>query len=207
MCGRLWLQNKLEYKNYFGFNEQEVQILPEGEIFPSQKTGSIIQTGKERKLNLMQFGMFPSWSKSLLINARRENLMTSKLWKPSIETRRCLVPASAFFEWQTVDGQKIKWKIALKGSDLFCFAGIYDTVRDKKNNEIVSFAILTEPANKLMRHIHNHGENKHRQPVIVMEEQYSQWLDTSRPAERILESVGTYSEDILEAEPEKDGLF
>lgn len=207
MCGRLWLQNKLEYKNYFGFNEQEVQILPEGEIFPSQKTGSVIQTGKERRLSLMQFGMFPSWSKSLLINARRENVLSSKFWKLSIENRRCLVPASAFFEWQTLNGKKTKWKIALKGSDLFCFAGIYDTVRDKNNNEIVSFAILTEPANKLMRHIHNFGENKHRQPVIVMEEDYNEWLDTQRHAERVLDSIGTYSEDILDAEPEKEGLF
>lgn len=207
MCGRLWLQNKLGYKNYFGFPEQETFELPEGEIFPSQKTGSVIQTGKDRKLNLMQFGMFPSWSKSLLINARRENLLTSKFWKPSIEKRRCLIPASGFFEWQMSEGKKVKWKIGLKGSDLFCLAGIYDLIKDRNGKQNLCFAILTEPANSLMKHIHNHGENRYRQPVIIPEEQFSLWLDNDEPAEKVLGNIGTYSEDLLDAKPLKEGLF
>ena len=205
MCGRYGVSTIEQLANRFKF---EIRTASKSgyEVFPSQSVPVILQeTGLV--LDSLKWGLSPVWSKSLLINARRENLLTSKFWKPSIQNRRCLVPASAFFEWQTLNGKKTKWKIALKGSDLFCFAGIYDTVRDKNNNEIVSFAILTEPANPLMKHIHNAGENKHRQPVIVMEEDYNFWLDTSRPAERVLESVGTYSEDILNAEPEREGLF
>ena len=90
---------------------------------------------------------------------------------------------------------------------MFCFAGIYDLITDKNEKQALSFAILTEPANKLMRHIHNFGDNKHRQPVIVMDEQYSLWLDVKEPAERVLDSIGTYSENILDASPEREGLF
>ena len=206
MCGRYGASTVEQIANRFKIEIRTTEYRSGLEVFPSQSVPVIMQeTGLV--LDSMKWGMFPSWSKSLLINARRENLLTSKFWKPSIQNRRCLVPASAFFEWQTLNGKKTKWKIALKGSDLFCFAGIYDTVRDKNNNEIVSFAILTEPANPLMKHIHNFGDNKHRQPVIVMDEQYNEWLDTKRPAEKVLDSIGTYSEDILDASPEKDGLF
>ena len=206
MCGRYGASTVEQIANRFKAEIRMTENKTGFEVFPSQSVPVILQeTGLV--LDSLKWGLSPVCSKSLLINARRENLMTSKFWKPSIETRRCLVPASAFFEWQTIDGKKVKWKIGLKGSDLFCFAGIYDTVRDKTGNEKLSFAILTEPANKLMKHIHNFGENKHRQPVIVMEENYNEWLDVSGPAERVLESVGTYSEDLLEAEPEREGLF
>ena len=206
MCGRYGASTVEQIANRFKIEIRTTEYRSGLEVFPSQSVPVILQeTGLV--LDSLKWGLSPVWSKSLLINARRENLMTSKFWKPSIETRRCLVPASAFFEWQTIDGKKVKWKIGLKGSDLFCFAGIYDTVRDKNNNEIVSFAILTEPANPLMKHIHNFGDNKHRQPVIVMDEQYNEWLDTKRPAEKVLDSIGTYSEDLLEAEPEREGLF
>lgn len=206
MCGRYGATTIEQITNRFKTDIRITEIKSGFEVFPSQSVPVIMQeTGLI--LDSMKWGMFPSWSKSLLINARRENLMTSKFWKPSVQQRRCLVPASCFYEWQTVDGKKTKWKIGLKGSDLFCFAGIYDLITDKNGQQALSFAILTEPANKLMRHIHNFGENKHRQPVILMDEQYSLWLDTQRPAERVLESIGTYSEDILDASPEREGLF
>lgn len=206
MCGRYGATTIEQITNRFKADIRVSEFKSGFEVFPSQSVPVIMQeTGLV--LDSFKWGMSPVWSKSLLINARRENVLSSKFWKPSIENRRCLVPASCFYEWQTVEGKKIKWQIGLKGSDLFCFAGIYDLITDKNGKESLSFAILTEPANKLMKHIHNFGDNKHRQPVIVMEENYNEWLDVSRPAERVLESVGTYSEDILDASPEKDGLF
>ena len=206
MCGRYGASTVEQITNRFKTDIRITEYKSGFEVFPSQSVPVIMQEN-DLILDSMKWGMFPSWSKSLLINARRENLMTSKFWKPSIETRRCLVPASYFYEWQTIDGKKTKWKIGLKAADLFCFAGIYDLITDKNGKQVQSFAILTEPANPLMKHIHNFGDNRHRQPVIVMEEQYNEWLDTQRPAERILENIGTYSEDILDASPEKDGLF
>lgn len=206
MCGRYGSTTVEQITNRFKTDIRVSEFKSGFEVFPSQSVPVIMQENS-LILDSMKWGMSPIWSKGLLINARRENLLTSKFWSPSVQQRRCLVPASCFFEWQTAEGKKIKWKIGLKGSDLFCFAGIYDLITDKNGKQVQSFAILTEPANKLMKHIHNHGDNKHRQPVIVMEENYAEWLDVSRPAERVLGSIGTYSEDILDASPEKDGLF
>ena len=206
MCGRYGATTIEQITNRFKTDIRITESKSGFEVFPSQSVPVLTEeTGLI--LDSMKWGMFPSWSKSLLINARRENLLSSKFWSPSVQQRRCLIPASCFYEWQTVDGKKTKWKIALKGSDLFCFAGIYDLITDKNEKQALSFAILTEPANKLMRHIHNFGDNKHRQPVIVMDEQYSLWLDVKEPAERVLDSIGTYSENILDASPEREGLF
>lgn len=209
MCGRYFF-NGLPVSDFpdFRIEISEIQDFPAGEVFPSQNVPIFREQDEHNEICMMQWGMYPDWSKSLLINARKENLLSSKFWSPSAHSRRCLIPASGFFEWQTVNGQKIKWEIRLKGSDFFCFAGIFDLIKDrKKGSNILSCVILTEPANPLMRHIHNHGDNKHRQPVIIPQEQYSLWLDGSRPADKVLESIGTYSEDILDAAPEKDGLF
>jgi putative SOS response-associated peptidase YedK len=105
---------------------------------------------------------------------------------------RCLIPATAFYEWQKQKaGAKQPYAIRLTGSDLFAFAGLWETwTNHESGEEVESCAILTTGANELMKPIHD------RMPVILPEEAYSAWLE--QPDAALLQP---YPADRMEAIP------
>lgn len=109
----------------------------------------------------MCWGLRTTWSDKPLINARTETLLEKPTFQ-SLYNSRCLIPASAWFEWRTDDGEKYKNRISVKNSPLFALAAIH------QNNR---FCILTCPANDQVTHIH------HRMPVILKPDDYQDWLD------------------------------
>ena len=88
--------------------------------------------------------------------------------------QRCIISASAFFEWRGSPGEKVKYRIARKDSELFGFAGLYDTWHDPDDplgGELTTCAIITTQPNDLVALIHN------RMPVILLPEDEDHWLD------------------------------
>ena len=152
----------------------------------------------------MRFGLFPSWSKKPIINARVENLVSSKLWKSHIIKNRCIVVASYFYEWQDTGNKKtVPWIIRKKESEYVYFAALYAEEFDKKRNlAIKSFAIITQNANSLMMKIHNHGVNKFRQPVLLDDNQLDRWLDFRlQNLDDIMPCIRNYEADEINARP------
>lgn len=125
------------------------------------------------------------------LNATSEKLLESKMFRNAALNRRCLVPASHFFEWRSykpVSAKKeIKYPycIEVKNKDYFFMAGIWQPFADTETGETMdSFAIVTTKANALMEQVHN---SKKRMPVILPDELALKWLDNQLTEDEIKE--------------------
>jgi putative SOS response-associated peptidase YedK len=131
-----------------------------------------------REMVLMRWGLIPFFTKQLsdvkgvsTINARAETIRTSAIWREPFRKRRCLVPASAFYEWKRLDAKtKQPYAFTLPDSSLFAFAGVWDAWKDAHGHWLQSFAIVTTEANELMSQVHT------RMPVILHPRDYDRWL-------------------------------
>ena len=141
----------------------------------------VIRESKEdstRELVMMRWGLIPFFTKQLsdvkgmtAINAKAETVRTSPTWREPFKKRRCLIPASGFYEWQTIDAKTKKpFVIALTDTPLFAFAGLWDAWKDEHGGWLQSFSIVTTEANELMSSIHT------RMPVILHSCDYDRWL-------------------------------
>ncbi len=134
---------------------------------------------------------FPLVSKTL--NARAETIITAPTWREPFKKRRCLVPASAFYEWPK-EGRTPKQPYAfeLSNGDLFAFVGLWDAWKDGQGHWLRSFAIVTTEANKLMARIHP------RMPVILYARDYDRWLDREETERLPLDLLRPFESDTME---------
>jgi putative SOS response-associated peptidase YedK len=108
--------------------------------------------------------------KPMCANARAETLATTATFREAFRRRRCLVPASHFFEWTGPKGAKVMWRFERTGADLFCFAGLWDRA-ETSDGTLESFTIVTTAAGTDCAPYHD------RQPVILDPSQWARWLD------------------------------
>lgn len=131
----------------------------------------------------MRWGLLPNWYKAgnwmdfaaKTLNARLETSTEKASFKHLINSHRCLVPSSGFFEWQTNGKQKIPFFVKDAQQEVFSIAGIHDTwLNPSTGVKVKTFTILTTEANALMAKIHN---TKKRMPLILTAEEEFSWLD------------------------------
>lgn len=171
MCGRFSLDMDIDsllnrYKAIKGIDT----FNPKDEIFPTDLSPIIINR-KNKELRMVKWGFMPSFTKKPIINARSETVDIKPTFQYPFYNRRCLIPATSFFEWEKVGEDKIKRKISLKGEDIFSIAGLYDIFTDDNGVRYHAFTILTTEANIEMKSIH------HRMPVILPRDKEELWLD------------------------------
>lgn len=106
-----------------------------------------------------------------LINARAETVMTKPSFRSAFKHRRCLIPATGFYEWRRDGNLKQPFHIHRPNDGLFCFAGLWECW-EKGEQPIQSTTIITTAANALMRPIHD------RMPAILPPDLFSVWLDS-----------------------------
>lgn len=142
-------------------------------------------------LQLASWGLVPSWSQDLEIrkhtlNARWETLHEKPSFRGVVQ-QRCLVPATAFFEWKWLNAKgtkKEKFQIGMGGVEIFTLAGLWDQwINTATGQSLTSFTIVTRPAQGVMCDIHN---SKLREPLALFPEEESAWLngaaiESSRP--------------------------
>lgn len=160
------------------------EMRPSYNVAPSQLTDVCRLTEKgERELVQMRWGLSPAWSASdspAPINARCETVATSPMFRRAFQSRRCLVPASGFYEWQRTGQHKQPYYIHPLNDELFFFAALWE--RSGENEGVTdTFTILTTGPNQLMANIHN------RMPVIIRAADIPLWLSTTQPPERLFE--------------------
>lgn len=139
-----------------------------------------------REIVLMKWGLVPSWAKDAkigasLINARAETVAEKPSFRTAFRRRRCLVPASGFYEWIRQGKSKKPFHIHRQDDAPFAFAGIWESWHHD-NQLIESFSIITTEANKLMSPIHD------RMPVVLEPDLFGEWLNPESEPE-LLESV------------------
>ena len=129
----------------------------------------------ERHLDLLQWGLVPHFTRDLKaarcpINARSETAAGSAMFRGALTSRRCLVPANASYEWQTVTGGKQPYAIARRDGTALAFAGLWAGWRSPKGETLRSFTILTTAANATMQRLHK------RMPVVLEAATWPAWL-------------------------------
>ena len=156
------------------------------------------------RLEQFNWGLVPSWVKTTddaskirkqTLNAVSETVFEKPSFRGSIKTKRCLIPATGFFEWRHVGKVTFPYYITSGDLSLFWFAGIYNSceVGDRDYN---TFSILTTEANPLMAVIHN---EKKRMPVILDEPSMNKWLDVKLPEAEIKAICKPYPADQMKA--------
>jgi len=176
MCGRFYLTAHPDQI----IESFQLQRLPHYEasynIAPGQKILSIVKLEDDsyKAVNL-HWGLIPHWSKdnkisSHLINARAETVAEKPAFRSAYKQRRCLIPASGFYEWQALEQGKQAYCIRRKDSALIAFAGLWE-YWEQGTETVYSCSLITTVANALISPIHE------RMPVIIDKADYSDWLD------------------------------
>lgn len=197
MCGRYALYNTGKFTKTFH------TPLPEG-FFPNYNAAPtqqlpIVTAHSPTVAYLAHWGLIPSWasefrSRFATINARSDRLLASKLYKPLVRSKRCLVPANAFYEFTDEAEGKQPHLIRLQRNSLMAFAGLYDIWKDAEDRPRYSYTIITKPANSFMGSIHD------RMPVILDEETQLQWINHAiTDFDQIMDMLRPIDDDRLRA--------
>lgn len=204
MCGRFALSHTADEIVARFDTEVRPLLEPRYNVAPTQAIAVVVQNGT-RHLDFYKWGLVPSWAKdpaigSRLINARAETLAEKPSFRTALARRRCLVPASGFYEWKEADnpeeGGRTPQFIHRKDGGLLAFAGLWEEWHAPDGSSLRSCTIVTTAPNSLMASIHD------RMPVILEGDAEMQWLDPSvtRPTD-LLPLLVPASEDILDAYP------
>lgn len=182
MCGKYYADREFIPKLSTLFREEEIH--PDSEIQQEWERISLGSEGKQRSCRTdisptdsavtvysaggrlvaskMAWGFRDPYHDTLVINARSESALEKKMFADSIRARRCVIPASGYYEW---DKAKAKYTFSADNGDLVLLAGFYRLELGEPH-----FTILTAQANCCMAPVHS------RMPVTVEKSEIKSWL-------------------------------
>lgn len=175
MCGRYSLVCIDDLGNRFRVHNPMIGARSRFNIAPGSGMPVIVRRGGQSVISRMNWGLVPqgttgSAAAPRSINARAESLAEKPVFRRLLESGRCLVPASGFFEWKKEGRRKIPFYFHLPESPLFAFAGLYDAWQGTDGQTVSSYTIITCRPNALMAGVHD------RMPVILSREAEARWL-------------------------------
>ncbi len=176
MCGRFYLDVATDELARVFELPAIPDLLPRYNIAPSQSVGAVRVGAQGREWVNLHWGLIPFWAKDKkfgyrTINARAETVESKPAFRAAFKSRRCIIPASGFFEWQALPDGKQPYCIHPKHSPLFAFAGLYEHWESEAGEVIDSCSIIVTEANAVITPIHD------RMPVILKPELFTAWLD------------------------------
>ncbi|MEZ4868405.1 MAG: SOS response-associated peptidase [Caldilineaceae bacterium] len=181
MCGRFTLYASPEQlATLFDLPEEPI-LAPRYNIAPTQPVALVRMDtkGEGREWALTHWGLIPSWSKdpsigARMINARSETAPEKPSFRAAFKRRRCLVPASGFYEWKKEGRTKQPYYITTPDGAPFAIAGLWEYWEGADGSALESCTLLTTDANDLMAPLHN------RMPVIIDPADYAEWLGSGK---------------------------
>lgn len=181
MCGRFNLTATTEQvkeafnlPNLFDF-QPSYNITPGQDIIAIVSSDEEIGGNRYNQAVQLYWGLIPNWSKDRkisqhLINARAETVSEKPSFRSAFQKRRCLIPATGFYEWQQTELGKQAYHVTRPDHEVFAFAGLWEHW-EQGGETVYSCTIITTSANQLMLPIHS------RMPVILDPKNYANWLD------------------------------
>jgi putative SOS response-associated peptidase YedK len=189
----------VEYFNLVG--AQPAEVTPRYNIAPSQ---SVLAIGPDRNGHpaaaMFQWGLIPSWvsdkdTAHAPINARVEGVQGKATFSDALHHRRCLIPATGYYEWKRLKGRKLPYYFRMKDHKPFAFAGLWEAWRSEPGAKpLLTCCLFTVPPNELAKAVHN------RMPGIIDPKDYAAWIDRKTDdSEEVLPLVRPYDADRMEA--------
>jgi putative SOS response-associated peptidase YedK len=177
MCGRFQLTKPKQLSLCFKLKNATLlkKQISRKNISPTQNILAVIKTDAF-EIREMRWGLIPGWSKEEkpkfnMFNTRCEGFTEKPYFKGLLARKRCLIPATGFYEWKKVGKIKIPHLITVPKENIFCFGGIFD-LRENDQGEIThSCSIITMAPNQWMKTIHD------RMPVVIPKEYETKWLE------------------------------
>lgn len=203
MCGRYELQEIEGLGARFRATSVRLDFSgPRYNVAPGQLMPVVVRKSgyDQNTLELMKWGLVPSWAKdhrigNKMINARAETILEKPSFRKPLQSKRCLVPASGFYEWHDTGTSKLPYHVSLRDQPVFALAGLYDTWLSPDGQPLDTYTIITTSANTFMERLH------HRMPVILPQEAEEEWLDPSTPLPRLLSIMSPFDPDRMAAHP------
>ncbi|HEY0736836.1 MAG TPA: SOS response-associated peptidase [Herpetosiphonaceae bacterium] len=200
MCGRYTSDGLDVAKVAERFDAQKTleEFAPNHNIKPTQAAPIVVEKDGEREIQLMQWGLIPFWAKdpkigSKMFNARSETVGEKPAFKSSFKRKRCLVPATGFYEWKAEGRGKVPYLFTVGDHEVFGFAGLYDSWKAPSGEVLYTYTIITTRPNDLVAQAHD------RMPVILPRDQEQAWLDTSVEDPFFLQSLlEPYPADLMQ---------
>ncbi|WP_417525684.1 SOS response-associated peptidase [Marinovum sp.] len=177
MCGRfaVTLPPDAMAQLFAALPANDLPDVPNYNVCPTTQIATVRNEEGQRRLAPMRWGFLPHWYKSptdgpLLINARAETIAEKPAFRAACRERRCLIPATGFYEWtKDAEGKRLPWYIRRADGGTLAFAGVWqDWARGEESAR--TCAIVTTGANDRMSAIH------HRMPVVLEPEAWPLWL-------------------------------
>jgi putative SOS response-associated peptidase YedK len=170
---------------------------PRYNVAPTTQIAVVRMSADERReLAMLRWSLIPSWHRGeklpFLTNARSETVAEKPSFRSAFKKRRCIIPATGFYEWQTIGKEKLPFFFRLTHG-IMPLAGIWESWHGPER-VIESAAILTTAANVLVGQLHD------RMPCILSPDQFNQWLDpTEQNASDLLPLLGPYPTERMES--------
>ncbi len=174
MCGRFTLTSVDDVVAELGGVAAPASLAPSYNIAPTQPV-AILANDHRAGLVMARWGLVPSWADDLavgirMINARRETVGQKPAFRDALASRRCLVVADGFYEWQRAGRSRIPYYVRRVDHRLMAFAGLWEPRHRLDPDGLRSCTIITGPANPLVAPIHD------RMPVLIGAADFDRWL-------------------------------
>jgi putative SOS response-associated peptidase YedK len=206
MCGRYVMRHEYDAWSEIGLRwpvDGAFSWQPRYNIAPGQ-WAPVVVGGEAPMIRMLRWGLVPHWAKdpsigSRLINARGETLTTKPAFASAFKHRRCIVPASGFYEWQKRGSQKAPMHITPTEAAWLPMAGLWERYTDADERVLETFCVVTTRPNELMTSIHL------RMPAILRTEDVERWLAPGPIDEatltKLLEPIPSESLEAYEVSP------
>jgi len=167
MCGRfVQLGPVAVYAAMFDIGGQYGAVARRYNVAPTQSVMACRERNGRRELRPLRWGLVPHWSRGPdsrygMIDARAETVHRKPAYRDPFRSRRCLIPAEAFYEWKPGPGGKQPYAIRMQSRAPFAFAGLWDGWVAPDGTALESCTLIVTDANEMLQPIHD------RMPVIL----------------------------------------
>jgi putative SOS response-associated peptidase YedK len=203
MCGRFTLTSTPEeLARRFGLDAPPA-LAPRYNIAPGQDVLAVrAHAGGGRAAVPLRWGLVPAWSDvgaatagGMMINARAETAATRPAFRDAFRARRCIVPASGFYEWASRGDFRQPYWIAPRDDAPWGIAGLWERWIGPDGARLESCALLTTAANARIADLHD------RMPAILAPADYAAWLDPAQESGALAALLAPLASDALEVRP------
>jgi putative SOS response-associated peptidase YedK len=203
MCGRISTAGLTadSLKGHFNL-DSALPFTPGYNLAPTLEIPAIREHNHRRSLATLKWGLVPHWARDKHIrastfNARAETVTQKPFFRDPIKSRRCIIPASGFYEWQTQGDKKQPYYIARADQQPLALAGLWDLWEDQATGDTIeSCTIITVPATHRMAEIHE------RMPAVLEVDVFDVWLDPEFRETHVLQDLlRTTGDDVLDMYP------